>query len=75
MADSPETQDRKGLTRLIVGGIIVLVVLAFVIDNTRRVKVGFVVGDHQTRLIYVLIVTFVIGIFLGWLIGRHTRRN
>jgi uncharacterized integral membrane protein len=75
MADSPERRDRRNLTQLIVGGIIVVVVLAFVFSNTRTVKVGYVVGDHETRLIYVLIVTFVIGIILGWLIGRHTRRN
>jgi uncharacterized integral membrane protein len=75
MADSPETQDRRGLTRLIVGAILVVVVLAFVFDNTRSVKVGFVVGDHETRLIYVLILTLAIGIVLGWLYGRHTRKN
>ena len=75
MADSPETQDRRALTRLIVGAILVIVVLAFVVDNTRSVKVGFVVGDHETRLIYVLIVTLVIGILLGWIFGRHTRKN
>jgi uncharacterized integral membrane protein len=75
MADSPETQDRRALTRLIVGAILVIVVLAFVVDNTRSVKVGFVVGDHETRLIYVLIVTLAIGIVLGWIFGRHTRKN
>jgi uncharacterized integral membrane protein len=75
MADSPETQDRRGLTRLIVAAILVVVVLAFVLDNTRSVKIGFVVGDQETRLIYVLIVTLVIGIVLGWLFGRHTRKN
>ena len=75
MADSPETQDRRNLTQLVIGGIIVVVVLAFVFANTRKVKVGYVVGDHETRLIYVLIVTFAIGIVLGWLFGRHTRKN
>jgi len=75
MVESPETHDRRNLTGLIVGGIIVVVVLAFVFSNTRKVKVGFVFGDHETRLIYVLIVTFAIGVVLGWLFGRHTRKN
>lgn len=57
-------------------GIVVLVALliAFVVDNTRRVKVGFVFGDHQTRLIYVLIITFVLGILVDRL-WQHWRRR
>ena len=75
MAKSPETQDRRALTRLIIGGILVVIVLAFVFDNTRTVKVGFVVGDREVRLIYVLILTLVIGMVLGWLFGRRSRNH
>jgi uncharacterized integral membrane protein len=57
-------------------GIVVLVALliAFVVDNTRRVKVGFVFVDHQTRLIYVLVITFVLGILVDRL-WQHWRRR
>jgi uncharacterized integral membrane protein len=70
-----DTSDRRNLVPLIIGGIVVVIVLAFVFSNTREVKVGYVVGDHQTRLIYVLIVTFAIGAVVGWLFGRRARRN
>jgi uncharacterized integral membrane protein len=60
-------------------GIVVLVALliAFVFDNTRRVKVGFVFADRQTRLIYVLIVTFALGILVDrlWQHWRRRRRD
>ncbi len=55
--------------------ILVALLVAFVIDNTREVKVGFVIGDHRTRLIYVLVVTFVVGIIVDRLWQRARRRH
>jgi uncharacterized integral membrane protein len=60
--------------RLVVGIILLALLVAFVIDNTRRVTVGFVFFDHQIRLIYVLIVTALIGVVLDRL-WRHWRNN
>jgi uncharacterized integral membrane protein len=72
-----EGSDARDAAHVI--GIVVLVALliAFVVDNTRRVKVGFVFGNHQTRLIYVLIVTFVLGIVVDrlWQHWRRRRRD
>ena len=60
--------------RLIAGIILLVLLIAFVIDNTRRITVGFVFFDHQTRLIYVLIVTVIIGVVLDRL-WQHWRRS
>ena len=49
------------------------ILIAFVIDNTRDVKVGFVLFDHNTRMIYVLIVTAVVGVLLDRLWQRRRR--
>ena len=72
-----EGSDARDAAQVI--GIVVLVALliAFVVDNTRRVKVGFVFGDRETRLIYVLIVTFVLGILVDrlWQHWRRRRRD
>jgi uncharacterized integral membrane protein len=72
--DDGEGSDARDAAQVI--GIVVLVALliAFVVDNTRRVKVGFVFGDHQTRLIYVLIITFVLGILVDRL-WQHWRKR
>ena len=51
-----------------------MLLIAFVVDNTRRITVGFVFFDHQTRLIYVLIVTVIIGVVLDRL-WQHWRRS
>jgi uncharacterized integral membrane protein len=50
-------------------------VIAFVLDNTREVKVGFVFSDHRTRMIYVLIVTFVLGVVVDRLWQRRRRND
>jgi uncharacterized integral membrane protein len=55
--------------------ILIALLIAFVIDNTRKVTIGFVIGDHQTRLIYVLIVTFLVGIIVDRLWQRVQRRR
>jgi uncharacterized integral membrane protein len=80
MADREDRHDdngNRGIWKLVLWGVLLVVLLAFVLDNTRRVKVGFVFGDHETRLIYVLIVTAIIGVLLDrlWLWWRHHRNN
>src|SRR5262245_28072053 len=72
--DEHDRSDARDAAHVI--GIVVLVALlvAFVVDNTRRVKIGFVFGDRDARLIYVLIVTFVLGIVVDRL-WQHWRRR
>jgi uncharacterized integral membrane protein len=70
----PAADGAKSRTRLVVGIILLALLIAFVIDNTRRVTVGFVFFDHQIRLIYVLIFTVIIGVVLDRL-WQHWRRN
>jgi uncharacterized integral membrane protein len=66
-------QSRTEVVRIVVAVALTALMIAFVIDNTRQVKVGFVFGDHETRLIYVLIVTALIGIALDRLWLWHRR--
>ena len=70
-----EGRDRRETARVVAALVLIALLIAFVIDNTRKVTVGFVVGDHQTRLIYVLIVTFLVGIIVDRLWQRVRRRH
>ena len=72
MADNqlPAPKEHNNIARLVIGVVLLIIVIAFVLDNTRKVKIGYVVGDHQTRLIYVLVITVAIGICLGVLFDR-----
>jgi uncharacterized integral membrane protein len=76
-AEGAEGSDARDAAHVI--GIVVLLALlvAFVVDNTRRVTVGFVFANRETRLIYVLIVTFVLGILVDrlWQHWRRRRRD
>lgn len=69
----PERSNRDA-ARIIVAVVLLALLVAFVVDNTRKVKVGFVFADHTTRLIYVLVVTAAIGAILDRL-WQRARRN
>ena len=69
----PEGRDPREVARLVGALVLLGLLIAFVIDNTRDVKVGFVFFDHKTRMIYVLIVTAVVGVVLDRLWQRRRR--
>lgn len=62
-------------TRLIVAVIVLAVLVAFVIANTRSVKVSFLFTDKKPPLIFVLIVTAIIGALLDrlWLLRGRSK--
>jgi len=69
---------RTGLYASLVVAIATIVLLILLIaQNTRRVKVDYVVGTSQTRLIWLVIVSaitgWVLGIVTAFLIRRRTR--
>jgi uncharacterized integral membrane protein len=69
----PEGRDPREVTRIVAALVLLALLIAFVIDNTRFVTVGFVFFDHRTRLIYVLIVTAAVGVVLDRLWQRRHR--
>ena len=69
---------RTGLYASLVVAIATIVLLILLIaQNTRRVKVDYVFGSSQTRLIWLVIVSaitgWVLGIVTAFLIRRRTR--
>ena len=68
-------RSKREATRLAAAVVLLALLIAFVIDNTRYVTVGFVFADHRTRLIYVLVVTAVIGAILDRLWLRARRKH
>ena len=77
MADDqiPHGSDGSEIARIVAALILLGLLVAFVIDNTRYVTVGFVFTDHRTRLIYVLIVTALVGVLLDRLWQRRRRNH
>jgi uncharacterized integral membrane protein len=66
-------RGRREQARVVAAVVLLALLIAFVIDNTGRVKVGFVFFDHGTRMIYVLIVTALVGVVIDrlWLRARN----
>jgi uncharacterized integral membrane protein len=86
-APEEETRFRRGLryghrTGLYVSLLVAIAVLVFLIlliaRNTRQVKVDYVFGSTQARLIWLIVISsiagWVLGIVTNILIHRRTRR-
>jgi uncharacterized integral membrane protein len=69
----PHGRGTRETARLVAALVLLGLLIAFVVDNTRNVKVGFVFFEHDTRMIYVLIVTALVGVVIDrlWLRARH----
>lgn len=52
---------RRELVRVAGALAVVVVLIAFVLDNSHQVTVGFVVTERRVALIWVLVVTAVLG--------------
>lgn len=72
--DAPK-QRRPRLARLAALGVVVAVVVSFVVENDRSVplRLWFVTG--RPDLIWVLVVTLMVGGLVGYIVGRPGRRR
>lgn len=75
MATSTEREsDRLVTPYRVVAVILIILLIAFVVDNTDKVRVGFVFFHSEVALIWVLIITALLGLAVGVLLGRRSRR-
>jgi uncharacterized integral membrane protein len=69
-----ETSDRRRTARMVGVGVLVILLVAFVVANTDEVNIDFLVADFDVRLIFVLIVTAIVGALIDRLIRRVRRQ-
>jgi uncharacterized integral membrane protein len=62
-------------SRLIAIGIVVVYLLLFVVFNTRRVRIDFVVHSTRVSLIWVILLSLAAGVVLGVLLSQLTRHR
>lgn len=56
---------------LVISGILVTLAIVFMIVNYQRwMTIDFLIDDVRTRVIWALLVPFVLGLVIGWLTGR-----
>jgi uncharacterized integral membrane protein len=62
--------------RLALAAIIVVLLIAFIVDNSEKVRVGFVFWHADVRLIWVLLITALLGALADRLVPRiHSWRS
>jgi uncharacterized integral membrane protein len=70
-------RDNREIVRIVVAAAILVLLIAFVLDNSQTVRVGFVFFNADVSLIWVLLITAVLGAVVDRLIIllRQRRRK
>jgi uncharacterized integral membrane protein len=79
MADEPQRPHRRPPTRenqmrLIGALVIAAVLIIFAVQNRNDVRVSFLFFHWDARVIYLIIVSALLGMLLAYLLGRRRRR-
>ena len=78
MVDEPQRPHGRSPTRenqmRIVALVIAALLVIFAIQNTKQVRVSFLFFHWDARVIYLIIVSALLGMFVAYLLGRRRRR-
>ena len=61
--------------KMILAAILVVIVVILAIVNSQDIKVDFVVGDVTLPLFVVIVGSALIGLIIGYFIGRREKRD
>ena len=75
MADGADRRGGRETARLVIVIVLVVLLIAFVLDNTNEVNVGFVFTDFTLPLIFVLVATAIVGALIDRLLQARRRRR
>jgi len=70
--------DNREIIRLVVGGLGLVLLIAFVVGNSNDVKVNFIFANATTSLIWVILVSAVLGVLVDRLIiaiGKRRKKS
>ena len=68
--DRDEVQRSGVSPRLLAALVLLALLIVFVVQNTGRTKIRFLIPEVTTRLWIALMVAVVVGIMIGWLLSR-----
>jgi uncharacterized integral membrane protein len=69
------TPSRRITGREVVVGVLAVLVIVFVAENTHKVGIRFIGPKVSTPIFVALLVTLAIGIAIGWLLGRRGKQR
>ena len=67
--------EPKEVARLVFVLVVAVLFIAFIIDNSNSVPIGFVFFSREAPLIWVFVVTFLLGGVIGYLLGAARARG
>ena len=70
---SAPRESKRG-AKAIVAALVLVLLIVFVIRNSQRVSVDFIVTQGHFRLIWVIVICSILGGVVGYLLGRPTKR-
>ena len=73
-----EKRDNREIVRLVLFGLALVLLIAFIIGNSKEVKVNFVVYHTSVSLNWVILVSAVLGVLVDRLaiaLGRRRKKN
>jgi uncharacterized integral membrane protein len=80
MVDEPQRPQRRPPTRenqmrLIGALVIAAVLIIFAVQNRNDVRVSFLFFHWDARVVYVIVVSALLGMLVAYLLGRRRRRT
>jgi len=72
---SERTRETREVARLVVFGLGLILLIAFVVGNSASVKVNFVFFNHEASLIWVILIAALLGVLIDRLVIALGRRR
>ena len=72
---SARTRDTKEIVRLTVFGLGLVLLIAFIVGNSTSVRVNFVFFSHTSNLIWVILISALLGVLIDRLVIVLRRRR
>jgi uncharacterized integral membrane protein len=70
-----DKSDKREIIRLVVFGLALVLLIAFIVGNSKDVKVNFVFFHTSTSLIWVILVSAVLGVLVDRLVIALGKRR
>lgn len=69
----PESRAKSNGAKIVVAAILVVIVVVFVLRNSERVTLDFIVASGHPRLIWLILGCVLIGVGVGYFLGRPSK--
>jgi uncharacterized integral membrane protein len=72
---SPKTRETRDIVRLVLLVVGLVLLVAFIVGNSASVKVNFVFFSHSSSLIWVIIISVLLGVVIDRLVIALAKRR